>query len=376
MHNVNDILIEKEISNMKTSEIAFKVFYEKGETNELNCFKIPNLTLELTSSFLKYTSFWFFTVQECFSYLMKGCHLGFLKDFLVGTKNIIKRTEFLKQQDKNSIFYSYFFNDIAVSLALLKKHHSAYQVVSRTHGFETYKEQAPFHHIPFQKFKLKYIDYILPVSKQGKNYLINLFPNYSYKIKSMYLGTPSHTHINPFHASIAIVSCAYVRSIKRLDLIPDALRLIDFPISWTIIGDGEDLPKIKSLCKELPENISVNFLGNKSEKEIHDIYKTIPYSFLLSTSSSEGLPMSMMEAISFGIPIISTGVGGCNEIVTEETGILISKDFLSKNLKDVIIEFKNSNLNHSEVRVNIKKFWMQNFNCDKNFNQFLNTINQ
>jgi colanic acid/amylovoran biosynthesis glycosyltransferase len=376
VHNVNDILIEKEISNMNKSQIAFKVFYEKGETNEPNCFKIPNITIGLASSLFKYTFFWFLTVKECFSYLMKGCHLGFLKDFLAGTKNIIKRTEFLKQQDKNSIFYSYFFNDVAVSLALLKKYDSAYQVVSRTHGFETYKEQAPFHYIPFQKFKLKYIDYILPVSKQGKNYLINQFPNYSHKIKAMYLGTQSHTHINPFNTSISIVSCAYVRSIKRLDLIPNALRLIDFPVSWTIIGDGEDLPKIKALCKELPKHISVKFLGNKSEKEIQDIYKTIPYSFLLSTSSSEGLPISMMEAISFGIPIISTDVGGCNEIATEETGILISKDFSSDNLKDAILEFKNSHFNQSEVRVNIKNFWMLNFNCDTNFNQFLKTINQ
>ena len=50
----------------------------------------------------------------------------------------------------------------------------------------------------------------------------------------------------------------------------------------------------------------------------------------------------MMEAQSFGIPIMSTDVGGCNEICNENTGFLIPKDFTAIDAANKIQEFKNS----------------------------------
>jgi glycosyltransferase involved in cell wall biosynthesis len=43
----------------------------------------------------------------------------------------------------------------------------------------------------------------------------------------------------------------------------------------------------------------------------------------INVSSSEGVPVSIMEAMSFGIPVIATAVGGTPEIVSEKTGWLI-----------------------------------------------------
>ena len=51
-----------------------------------------------------------------------------------------------------------------------------------------------------------------------------------------------------------------------------------------------------------------------------------PIDIFINVSSSEGLPVAIMEAISFDIPIIATNVGGTSEIVTPETGILIAPD--------------------------------------------------
>ena len=47
------------------------------------------------------------------------------------------------------------------------------------------------------------------------------------------------------------------------------------------------------------------------------------FDLFVNMSLSEGIPVSIMEAISFGIPIIATNVGGNAEIVNDETGVLI-----------------------------------------------------
>jgi glycosyltransferase involved in cell wall biosynthesis len=89
-------------------------------------------------------------------------------------------------------------------------------------------------------------------------------------------------------------------------------------------------------------------------------------------SETEGLPVSMMEAISFGVPILATDVGGCNEIVTIETGILIPKDFQPELVAMEISKFKDSQKNEIVFRQNVKEFWKKNFECSNNFKQFLN----
>ncbi len=81
-----------------------------------------------------------------------------------------------------------------------------------------------------------------------------------------------------------------------------------------------------------------------------------------------------MEAISFGIPIIATNVGGTAEIVTPETGILIDKDFDVKQLASILDEFKKTPYYSGERRKNIKNFWNQHFNSSINTENFLNSF--
>ncbi len=81
----------------------------------------------------------------------------------------------------------------------------------------------------------------------------------------------------------------------------------------------------------------------------------------------------MMEAISFGIPIISTDVGGCNEIVNQETGVLIPLNFNPIEVAYKIIEMKNK-FGTIEKRRKIKSFWENKFNIKENFIKFLAEI--
>ena len=77
---------------------------------------------------------------------------------------------------------------------------------------------------------------------------------------------------------------------------------------------------------------------------------------LINVSESEGLPFSMMEAISFGIPVIGTNVGGVKEIINNDTGILLEKDFEIKSLSSLIDNLRENQITSSENRKLIRGF--------------------
>jgi glycosyltransferase involved in cell wall biosynthesis len=87
-----------------------------------------------------------------------------------------------------------------------------------------------------------------------------------------------------------------------------------------IIGDGPDRPALEELCDQLRLRSHVAFLGFR-----HDVEELLPQADLFVLSSvSEGLPMTLLEAMAAGLPVVSTDVGGISELVTRnETGLLV-----------------------------------------------------
>jgi glycosyltransferase involved in cell wall biosynthesis len=113
---------------------------------------------------------------------------------------------------------------------------------------------------------------------------------------------------------------------KGVDLLIGAFgRLIQrFPhATLSLIGSGERLPLLQKLVKDLHLSDRVRFTDWLQNKEL--------FSHLVTTdlfclpSYSEGLPCSILEAMSIGLPIIATDVGGVSEILEHNrSGILIS----------------------------------------------------
>ena len=142
-------------------------------------------------------------------------------------------------------------------------------------------------------------------------------------------------------------------------------------ILWTHIGDGKLKKDILLQIKSLADNCSVNFKGQLSSSRIVEFYNQTPIDVFINCSISEGLPVSIMEAISFGIPVIATDVGGTKEIVTSVTGYLIDETFNVKNIATLIQNLRDDN---SFNRNAIKAFWLSNFSANYNYTQFLNSF--
>jgi glycosyltransferase involved in cell wall biosynthesis len=86
-----------------------------------------------------------------------------------------------------------------------------------------------------------------------------------------------------------------------------------------VVGDGEERPRIEALIAELGLARQVRILGTR--RDVADLLAAADV-FLLS-SVSEGIPLTLIEAMAAGLPCVSTAVGGTPEVILDgQTGLL------------------------------------------------------
>ena len=91
----------------------------------------------------------------------------------------------------------------------------------------------------------------------------------------------------------------------------------------------------------------------------------------ITTSQSEGLPVSVMEAISFSIPIIAPNVGGISEIVDDTDGILLPETAKAKDFANAIEKIaKMSQEEYEDLRKGAFLMWNKKFNGNTNYMAF------
>lgn len=92
-----------------------------------------------------------------------------------------------------------------------------------------------------------------------------------------------------------------------------------------IVGDGSERQELENLANELGLSDAVEFLGQISEKtKVRDALWSSKV-FILS-SDYEGLPLSAIEAMACGLPVISTDVGGMTDIVRGNGALVPARD--------------------------------------------------
>ena len=298
-------------------------------------------------------------------------NLALIKYLTIKAKKISKQSSIFQSP---IIVYAYWADNLLTTACIMKQLYKPCKIVSRAHGFEIFEEQTKYHVVPFRKFQSRFSDKIFADSKKGYSHLLQKQP-LSNIFTSSYVGTIDNgMAVFNENKIFTIITCSHIRNVKRLHLMSDILEHISFPIIWNMIGIGSDFELVKLTNSKLPKHIVINYIGNLTNKEVLNFYKTHHANLFISLSYSEGLPVSMMEALSFGIPIMSTDVGGCSEICNDNTGILIPKDFDAKKVADKITEFKNSKKNNLEFRNQCKDYWKINFNAETNYSHFSKEI--
>ena len=107
-------------------------------------------------------------------------------------------------------------------------------------------------------------------------------------------------------------------AIKALRILHDKGHNLELRVA----GDGPSKKHLEALAKELGVSDQVKFLGFLTERKIIDELQNADL-FVLP-SFVEGLPVSAMEAMAVGVPVIATNIAGTSELVEDgQTGVLV-----------------------------------------------------
>ena len=270
-------------------------------------------------------------------------------------------------------FYSYWLLEGAYAAALLQKGYNV-KAYSRAHRVDVWDGMSAYGIVPSRNATLRTITSVFVCSQDGQIYLKSKNPQYADKFCVSYLGTQDYgwTPGDNREKEFVIVSCARIEPVKRVELLAEALKNIkDKKIHWVHFGDGSCRKKVEESIAELPGNIRVSLMGTTQHDDVMAYYCQNAVNLFVNTSSSEGLPVSIMEAISFGIPVIATDVGGTREIVNTDTGRLISADFSPEDLTAHIRDYiKKDSATYCADRKMVRKFWENNFAAKANYDSF------
>lgn len=152
------------------------------------------------------------------------------------------------------------------------------------------------------------------------------------------------------------------------------LRDNGFNFTYTFVGNGDDFELIKQRAKDLQLESNVRFVGFLNKDDIAKELNASDCSILFSNYESQ--PVSIIESLACGTPVIATNVGDIAHMLPTECGTLISEkdeDALFDEMVKVIYEEKNYS---SEICVQeAKTYSYENVGCDF-YQIYLKTIEQ
>ena len=119
-----------------------------------------------------------------------------------------------------------------------------------------------------------------------------------------------------------IITVGRFSSAKGYEDLIDAFHLLrqtDLKSVLLMVGSGSTQDSIRTQIEKLNLNQSVILAGER-----HDVPQLLASSDVFASSSHrEGLPLSVLEAMMAGLPVVATSVGDIPNVVTKETGLIV-----------------------------------------------------
>ena len=244
------------------------------------------------------------------------------------------------------------------------------RVFSRAHGSaDVLNLTRPLRFYPFRQYLLDNLDGVLAISDKGRDFLKSLSSKPE-NISRVYIGSCGvDKYIERRREPFTIVSCSFLVALKRVEIIAKAVSILakDYPdIRWIHFGDGPEMSTVLDACADIMDNAELR--GFTPHDKVLEFFATGTASVFVSASASEGLPVSVMEALGYSLPIIATDVNAtCEAVVNGVSGSLVTAkltpEILAQHIREYIEMDKKEFDTLSKSAFN---FWQKNFDCQKN----------
>ena len=218
-------------------------------------------------------------------------------------------------------------------------------------------------------------DTIVAISEKTRESIENVFPEYKDKITTIYNGynfddirIPAKEECDIKIEEESICCIGRIEKLKGTDRTLEIMKKIHdrgYKYHLYYIGTGDQEEELKERVKEYSLEEYIHFLG----------YQTNPYKFLIRTkllvsmSLQEGFSGAFVEAISLGIPFVSTDVGGSKELSCNgKFGKVIKSD---EEAIDAIIDYISGKERPSYMEM---AEYVENFTIEKQINHISNLL--
>lgn len=278
------------------------------------------------------------------------------------------------------LIYSY-WNDIAAYAAVLaKRTGQCSSVVSRAHRFDLYEDQRSGSNLPLKRQLIAEFDRVFVVSDAGRNYALRTFGNSHVEVSRLGVPVDKRRSLPSPASSLRALSISNCLPVKRIDRIIDAIVAFarshpEMDVEWVHFGDG---PLRTGLSRRAAEssrgisNVHITFAGGVRNEELRRRVAAEAWDIFINASESEGIPVSIMEALSFEIPAIATDVGGVSELVDRSSGMLVSPQAsghdIARSLERGLARMKSLG-----YRSACKEKIRSEFNAELNYRAFVRT---
>lgn len=275
-------------------------------------------------------------------------------------------------------FYSYWFYTGAAVGALFKEHDFRQRrpaLFARAHAYDVDEEDTAHGYLPGRPFLMGVCDQVWPISNFASRQLERHCPLLIDRLSIRRLGVPALLSVprekqEEFH----IVSCSHMADYKRVDLLVDTIAELGrrgVKVHWTHIGEFMEsrLEKMRHYAKSVIENVPWEMLGRMDNDQVHRLYKSSTFSVFVNTSSSEGVPVSIMEAFAAGLPVVATAAGGTEEIVHDgSNGFVVPVQTTPGEIADALERMKGlSAAEYQEMSAQALHTWETLANAGKQY---------
>lgn len=186
--------------------------------------------------------------------------------------------------------------------------------------------------------KVRTASFVRVISRSGQNDLMKIIQNESLekKIIVLHMGVELQ-EVRPKKKEPAIftILCpANLISVKGHRYLFEGCQILmkrKREFKCLVAGDGPLEAELKELVSKLGLNEHVAFLGRIPHERLLKLYSegeidvVVLPSIVTEDGEKEGIPVSLMEAMAFGVPVVSTDIGGTPELIGDGSGIMVKE---------------------------------------------------
>lgn len=280
------------------------------------------------------TGFWFDELRDKFGFTVH--EIDFARSPFK-TKNIKAYKQLIKLQEKQKYDLVYCQQPVGGLMGRLIGKKFKIPVIYTAHGFNFLKGNNPIKNMLFktvEKWLAKRTDVLITINEEDFEVSKNWKSKYKFKISGIGFDINKYDNAEfdkqEFKKSLGIkdefIILTVAEFIKRKNygvMLQTIAELKDVNIKFLICGSGKLEDEIKHQIKDLGIESKVSLLGYC--KDINKIMQVSDVFFL--PSRQEGLCLSIIEAMNFGLPIITSDVRGCKDLVQDNiNGYIGEKD--------------------------------------------------